>query len=104
VSSESILSLSGLPLKATPRYLRHLLKSKQPKSSFKSLLIVNLSFLQTQMSLNHSAVLEGLKRQDVERGNGSLQPPVSFVLDKSEDAEDRTVQTLKTELANGVES
>ena len=56
------------------------------------------------MSLTHSAVLEGLNRQDVERGNGSLQPPVSFVPDKSEDAEERTVQTLKIELANGVES
>ena len=56
------------------------------------------------MSLTHSAVLEGLNRQDVERGNGSLQPPVSFVPDKSEDAEGRTVQTLKIELANGVES
>jgi hypothetical protein len=56
------------------------------------------------MSLNHSAVLEGLKRQDVERGNGSLQPPVSFVPDKSKDTEEHTIQTLKMELANGVES
>jgi tetraacyldisaccharide-1-P 4'-kinase len=56
------------------------------------------------MSLNHAAVLEGPKRQDVERGNGSLQPPVPFVPDKSKDAEERTVQTLKIEPANGVES
>ena len=33
----------------------------------------------------------------------SLQPPVPFVPDKSKDAEDRTVQTLKIKLTNGVE-
>jgi hypothetical protein len=104
VSSESIHSLSGLPSNATPCYLRNFHQSKQPKSSFKSLLIVKSSFFQNQMSLNHLAVLEGLNRQDVERGNGSLQPPVSFVPDKSEDAEERIVQTLKIELANSVES
>jgi hypothetical protein len=51
------------------------------------------------------AVPEGLKREEVERGNGSLLPPISFIPQKNEaEAEEHTSPTIKIELSNGVES
>jgi hypothetical protein len=48
---------------------------------------------------------EGLKRQEVERGNGSFQPPIPFIPEKNEDTDpDRKTPVVKIELSNGVES
>jgi hypothetical protein len=48
---------------------------------------------------------EGLKRQEVERGNGSFQPPIPFIPEKNEDADpDRKTPVVKIELSNDVES
>jgi hypothetical protein len=55
------------------------------------------------MSLIQS-VPEGLKREEVERGNGTLLPPIPFIPEKNEDLEERTIPTIKIVLANGVES
>jgi hypothetical protein len=84
--------VSGLPSKATPRYLRHLLRSKQPKV----IIFANP---------NEFESLRSPRRTKTPRcGARQRQPQVSFVPDKSKDAEDCTVQTLKIELANGVKS
>jgi hypothetical protein len=51
------------------------------------------------------AVPDGLKREEVERGNGSLLPPISFIPQKNEaEAEEHMSPTIKIELSNGVES
>jgi hypothetical protein len=55
------------------------------------------------MSLIQS-VPEGLKREEVERGNGSLLPPISFIPQKHEAEDEHTTPTIKIELSNGVES
>jgi hypothetical protein len=55
------------------------------------------------MSLIQS-VPEGLKREEVERGNGSLLPSISFIPQKNEADDEHTVPTIKIELSNGVES
>ena len=48
---------------------------------------------------------EGLKPQEVERGNGRFHPPVPYIPEKLDEIDpDRKVPTIKVELANGVES
>ena len=50
-------------------------------------------------------VPEGLKPQEVERGNGKLVAPIPFIPEKLEELDpDRKVPTIKIELENGVES
>ena len=48
---------------------------------------------------------EGLKPQEVERGNGRVNPPIPYVPEKIDKIDpDRKVPTIKIELSNGVES
>jgi hypothetical protein len=48
---------------------------------------------------------EGLKPQEVERGNGRVNPPIPYVPEKIDEIDpDRKVPTIKIELSNGVES
>ena len=103
VSSKSIHVLPIPSTKTTPRYILRQ-QTKHPKSSFKSLLIVKSSLLQHQRMSLIQSVPEGLKREEVERGNGSLLPPISFIPQKHEAEDEHTTPTIKIELSNGVES
>ena len=48
---------------------------------------------------------DGLKKQEVERGNGRFQPPIPYIPEKLIDVDpDRKPPTIKIELSNGVES
>jgi hypothetical protein len=48
---------------------------------------------------------EGLKRQEVERGNGRVDAPIPYIPKKLEEVNpDRKVPTIKIDLSNGIES
>jgi hypothetical protein len=89
---------------STPRYIKQQ-QIKHPKSSFKSLLIVTSILPKHRKMSLVQQVPEGLKPQEVERGNGKLVAPIPFIPEKLEKLDpDRKVPTIKIELENGVES